>query len=296
MSRVQANGIEIEYEIGGSGDPLLLVMGLGGQLIDWPQSFIDLLEERFQVIRFDNRDVGLSTEFEWEPPTRAQTMRSLLTRRPPPADYSITDMATDTVGLLDALNINSAHVMGMSMGGMIAQAVAIDHPDRVRSLTSVMSNTGDHRSGRPSKRLLAKMARLGVPTVENAAELGTEMFSLFAGPTWNRDEHLAMAQAATERSFRPLGTARQMAAIAASPDRTSGLATVTAPTLVIHGIVDRLVKPSGGIATCGAVPGSRLLMYPDMGHDLPAPRRREMVAAIAMNAAAAPAHTSGAPS
>ena len=285
MAAVDANGITIEYETVGSGDPLLLIMGLGGQLSDWPPDFVaQLADEGFQVVIFDNRDAGLSTEFHWEPPTQWKSLAGALAKRPPQAGYHLTDMAADAAGLLDALGIDSAHVVGMSMGGMIGQQLTADHPARVRSLTSIMSNPGDGRSGRPTTKVIRKIARMDPPTRENAAQRSVENFLLFAGPHFDREEHLLRAKVSVERSFRPVGVARQTAAIMASPDRTAALGAVTAPTLVIHGLVDTLVKPSGGIATAKAVPGSRLVMYPDMGHDLPRPRWTEMISAIRRNA------------
>ncbi|MGI9644478.1 MAG: alpha/beta fold hydrolase [Ilumatobacteraceae bacterium] len=285
MAAVDANGITIEYETIGSGEPLLLVMGLGGQLTDWPDDFVaELADQGFQVVVFDNRDAGLSTEFDWEPPTQWKSLAGALAKRPPKAEYHLNDMAADAAGLLDALEIDSAHVVGMSMGGMIGQQLTIDHPSRVRSLTSIMSNTGDGKNGRPAAKLMAKIARMEPPTRQNAAQRSVENFLLFSGPHYDREEHLLRAKVSVERSFRPVGVARQTAAIMASPDRTVGLGAVTAPTLVVHGMVDTLVKPSGGIATARAVPGSRLVMYPDMGHDLPRPRWTEMIAAIHRNA------------
>ena len=141
MASIASNGITLEYETEGTGEPLLLVMGLGGQLTDWPPEFVsELAEQGFRVVSYDNRDVGLSTEFDWEPPTQWRSLAGSLAKRPPSAGYHIADMADDAAGLLDALGIESAHVVGMSMGGMIAQQLTIDHPDRVRSLTSIMSN------------------------------------------------------------------------------------------------------------------------------------------------------------
>ena len=285
MAQAQANGITIEYEQRGSGDPLLLIMGLGGQLVDWPDGFVDaLVAEGFQVTMFDNRDQGLSTEFDWTPPKQAKAVAGALARRPPKADYTIVDMAADAAGLLDALGIGSAHVVGMSMGGMIAQQLTIDHPSRVRSLTSIMSNPGDGKSGRIAGKVLAKMVRMPEPTPENAADRSVESFLLWSGPHFDPAVHRERTQRAVERSFRPVGTQRQTAAIMASPDRTAGLGQVTVPTLVVHGMLDRLVKPSGGIATAAAVPGSRLVMFPDMGHDLPAPRWAEIAEEIRRNA------------
>jgi pimeloyl-ACP methyl ester carboxylesterase len=289
MAQVQANGITIEYEQHGeSGQPLLLVMGLGGQLTDWPDGFIQgLVGSGFQVTVFDNRDIGLSTEFDWEPPKPARTVLKSLARRPVHAGYTVVDMAADAAGLLDALGIETAHVTGMSMGGMIAQQLTIDFPHKVRSLTSIMSNPGDRKSGRIAGKVITKMARMPEPTRDTAADRSVESFKLWSSPHFDPEVHRARSQASVDRSFRPVGTARQTTAIMASPDRTPGLGNVAVPTLVIHGLVDRLVKPSGGTATAAAVPDSTLLMFPDMGHDLPEPRWDEMIGAIRRNADAA---------
>jgi pimeloyl-ACP methyl ester carboxylesterase len=285
MAQIQANGITIEYEQHGSGDPLVLIMGLGGQLTDWPAEFIDeLVAVGFQVTTFDNRDIGLSTEFDFEPPKPVRSVLGTLVKRPPSTEYTLVDMAADTAGLIDGLGLGRVHAVGMSMGGMIAQQLTIDHADKVRSLTSIMSNPGDGKSGRIAGKVMVKMARAPRPTRETAADRSVENFLLWSGPHFDPNEHRARSAASVERSFRPLSTERQTAAIMASPDRTPGLANVTAPTLVVHGLVDRLVKPSGGIATAAAVPNSRLVMYPDMGHDLPRPRWAEMADAIRRNA------------
>jgi pimeloyl-ACP methyl ester carboxylesterase len=285
MATAQANGITIEYDVHGEGDPLLLVMGLGGQLTAWTADIVDEFVARgFQVIRYDNRDTGLSTEFDWEPPSQVKTITAMVARRPIHADYEIGDMAADGAGLLDALGIESAHVVGASMGGMIAQTMAIEHPDKVRTLTSIMSNTGDRKNGGISKKLMAKLVRRPEITRENAVDESVKLFRLISGPHFDAVEHRRLATADVERSFRPEGTARQTAAIAASPDRTEGLAGVTAPTLVIHGLADPLVLPSGAVATTRAVPGSRLVLYPDMGHDIPAPRHAEIADEIRRHA------------
>lgn len=285
MTAVQANGITIEYEELGEGDPLLLVMGLGGQLVDWPEGLLEQLAGHgFRIIRFDNRDSGLSTEFTGEPPTTAQIARSVVLRRLMDAEYRLRDMADDAAGLLDALGIDGAHVMGVSMGGMIAQELAIHHPHRVRSLTSIMSTTGDRSVGRASAAIIRNVVRRPTPTRETAVELSIDSFRDFCGPTFDADEFRALAERAVARSWRPAGTARQTAAIFASPDRTPALRQLDVPTLVVHGMVDPLVKPSGGIATARAVPGSRLLMFNDMGHDLPRTRWAELAEAIRRNA------------
>lgn len=288
MASVSANGITIEYEEQGRGEPLVLLMGLGGQLVDWPQDFVDHLSDRgFRVIRHDNRDAGLSTEFTGDSLTVAQMARAALLGRVRNAAYSLSDMAADTAGLLDALGIEAAHIVGESMGGMIAQTLAIEHPHKVRSLTSIMANTGSLRHGRPTVRVLAKIARLPEPTRENAVEVGVMMWRLIAGPHFDEQEAIASGEASIARSFRPESVGRQTGALLAGGDRAKALGRIAVPTLVIHGLLDPLVHPSGGIATARAVPGSRLLMFPDMGHDLPKPRRAEIADAIAANAARA---------
>ncbi|HEX4982510.1 MAG TPA: alpha/beta hydrolase, partial [Ilumatobacteraceae bacterium] len=214
MASIEANGITIEYDVRGEGEPLLLVMGLGAQLIDWPVDFVDLLvAEGFQVIRFDNRDAGLSTEFDWIPPSRARSAAALLARRRPKAGYLIADMADDAAALLAALGVGPAHVVGVSMGGMIAQTMAFEHPDSVQSLTSIMSNTGNNRHGLPHRRVLYKLSRLSPPTIEDAEESTLTMFRLVAGPAADEELFRQLARASLERSFRPMGVLRQTAAI-----------------------------------------------------------------------------------
>ena len=225
MPAIDANGITIEYESRGDGEPLLLVMGLGGQLIDWPDEFVDgLVAAGFRVITFDNRDIGLSTEFTWEAPSQVKAVLRSLARRKVKSEYRLTDMAADAVGLLDALEVESAHVVGISMGGMIAQTIAIEHPGRVRSLTSIMSHTGDRRHGKIALKLLPKLARLGAPTRETAIERSVATFRLVSGPHFDESEQRLLAKRGLERSFRPEGTARQTTAIMAGPDRTRGTA------------------------------------------------------------------------
>ncbi len=287
MPSVDVNGITIEYERSGSGEPLLLIMGLGGQLTAWPVELVDDLCRRgYEVIRFDNRDIGLSSQCEWEPPSPLRAFLGRLFRRPVATGYVVDDMADDAAGLLDALGISSAHVVGVSMGGMIAQALTIRHEHRVRTLTSIMSNPGDG-SGGAALPVLAKLARRPEATRANAVEQAVETFQLISGPHFDPAAYRPLAEAAVARSFAPGGVARQTAAIMASADRTPGLRRLGTPALVIHGLVDPLVKPSGGIATAEAIPGSRLLMFSDMGHDLPAPRLGEIADAIDQHAARA---------
>lgn len=273
------DGIELEYEVLGEGEPILLVMGLSGQLVDWPDEFVDLfVNTGHQVIRFDNRDTGLSTQTTGKTPSLWRSFWAAIRRKPAPWNgYTIEDMADDAAGLLDAIGIDSAHVVGASMGGMITQALAIRHPHRVRSICSIMSNTGDRKNGLISPSLARKFITGAKPeTVEEALEATVEFFELASGPHYDAGTFRMRAKASLNRSFTPAGVTRQMAAIGASPDRTQQLGQLACPTLVVHGLVDPLVKPSGGIATAKAIPGSRLLMFPDMGHDLPEPRWLEM--------------------
>ena len=204
-------------------------------------------------------------------------------------------MARDAIGVLAALNIDKAHVVGMSMGGMIAQQIAIDFPDRVRSLTSIMSTTGNPRVGRPKMKLVRKAMRRKEPTLDNAIELSIATFRDVCGPTFDADQFRALAEKSIARSFRPDGTSRQLAAIIASPDRTEALGRLQLPTLVIHGMLDPLVQPSGGLATARAIPGAKLVMYNDMAHDLPHTRWKEIADEIQSIAARAP-HPVGATS
>lgn len=285
MAQVHANGITIEYDDRGTGDPLLFIMGLGGQLTSWPDDLVDTWVDRgFRVIRMDNRDSGLSTEFDWQPASVAQQAAAIVARRKPKAAYHITDMADDAAGLLDTLGLPSAHVMGVSMGGMVAQSLAIRHPEKVRSLTSIMSQTGDGRNGLPKVKTMTRMSRRPVPTRDTAVELEVEVARMISGAVFDEERVRQLAKTNVERSFRPQGTARQLTAILAAEDRTEALGAVTAPTLVVHGLMDPLVRPSGGMATSRAVPGSRLLMYPDMGHNLPIARWPELADQVRVNA------------
>ena len=287
MPQAAVNGITIEFEEYGSGDPLLLVMGLSGQLTDWPPELIDqLVSAGFRVIAPDNRDIGLSTEMSGEGLARSSLVKAML-GRPVKAPYSLSDMASDAVGVLDHLGIDRAHVVGMSMGGMISQEIAIGWPDRVLSLTSIMSHTGDRRHGLAKPSLSWKLTRLGDPDPANPQSVidnSMQIWRWISGPTYDESVARERIEAGVQRSIRVQGTARQTAAIFASRDRTPLLAAVKCPTLVIHGMVDPLVTPSGGRTTAKAVPGSRLIEFPDMGHDLPLNRIPEMVEEIRRNA------------
>jgi pimeloyl-ACP methyl ester carboxylesterase len=276
--------VELCYETFGSpGDPaMLLIMGLGTQMIAWPDEFCERLAgDGFFVIRFDNRDVGRSTHLDHIP---VPSMTALLLRRP--AQYSLSDMASDAIGLLDHLGIDRAHIVGASMGGMIAQVIAIEHPGRTLSLASIMSNTGSRVTGQPALRVQPLILQ-GPPADPKAAEERIiRLFELVGSPGFPRDNDrlLTLLRRSQERGGAQGGVARQLAAIVSSPNRAATLAWVRAPTVVIHGTADRLVGPSGGRATARAIRDSRLVMVEGMGHDLPEGAWPQVIEAIESNA------------
>ncbi len=294
MTAASVNGVTLEYEVHGPehGEPLLLVMGLGAQLILWPQDFVDRITDAgFRVVRFDNRDVGRSSRVAAPAPTVRELAAALVAPKRAHAPYSLRDMADDAASLLDHLGMSRAHVVGASMGGMIAQELTIGHPDRVASLTSIMSNTGARRTGKMSPKLLPaflKSRGSDEPTIDDAVAVGR----LIAGPHFDEQAAREIYELGRSREADPVaareGVARQTIAIAVTRDRTADLGRVTAPTLVVHGLVDPLVRPSGGMATACAVPGARLIMYPDMGHDVPEVRIPEITDAIVANCRRAP--------
>lgn len=285
MPRAHINDIEIEYETHGGGEPLLLISGLGGQLTDWTPAFIELLNDQgFRVIRFDNRDSGLSTKLHASLVSKRSFITGFVSRQRARAPYLIDDMAADAAALLDHLGIASAHVVGASMGGMIAQSLAIEQPERVRSLTSVMSHTGSRRHGQPSTSMMLKLPFLGRMNQRNAVEKKLKILEAVSGPTFDRTEAEPRVAAAVARCFAPTADERQSLAILASPDRTTLLRRLQLPTLVIHGRADPLVTPSGGVATARAIRGARLLLFNEMGHDLPRHRWADIVQAITHNA------------
>jgi pimeloyl-ACP methyl ester carboxylesterase len=281
------SGVSLCYERFGdpSDPPLLLIMGLGQQLLAWPDPFCQALTARgFQVVRFDNRDVGRSTHASTRPPRTAQ----LLTRRFEPDQYDLSDMARDTAGLLDALGLSPAHVVGISLGGMIAQMLAAEHPQHVRSLVSVMSSTGARNAGWTAPSTLRLLVRAPARDREAAAQRAVMMWRHIGSHGFPLDEESVRDRAgrAFDRDPRAAaGAGRQMAAILKSGDRSEALRRITAPTLVIHGDRDRMVHPSGGRATAKAIPNARLTTIEGMGHDLPAGAYERLVELIAGHAA-----------
>jgi pimeloyl-ACP methyl ester carboxylesterase len=237
-------------------------------------------------VRFDNRDIGRSTKLSHLPPP---TLRQIVLRDRRAAGYSLADMADDAIGLLDHLGIERAHVAGASMGGMIAQRIAIRHPARVPSLVSIMSNTGARLSGRPALRVLPVFLKRAPRSRDGYIEHTVKLFEAIGSPGFERDEaHFrTMLGRAYDRGIDPAGSGRQLAAILADGDRAPQLRALDVPTLVIHGTADPLIHPSGGKATAKAIPGARLLLIEGMGHDLPRAAWPRIVDAIADNAARA---------
>jgi len=281
-----ANGIEIAYQEMGSpaGEPLLLAMGLGTQMIGWDEELCALLAERgFRVIRFDNRDIGHSTMIDWAGmPRQLDLVRGRRAR----AAYLLGDMAADGFGLMDHLGIGAAHVVGASMGGMIAQSMAIQRPTRVRSLVSMMSNTGNRWLGWPSIKAFKALFATYPKTREAYVKRAHATFGAIGSPGFPLDvERLErLAGEMWDRSHNPAGVMRQMHAITASGDRTSALRRLQVPTTVLHGRRDPLVRPVAGRATARAIPGARLRLFDDMGHDLPRPLWPEFVDEITATA------------
>lgn len=288
-----ADGIEIWYTTDGdpSGEPLLMVMGLGAQYLAWDEDLVAMFVERgFFAIRFDNRDIGLSSKTDVGDLDVMAAIVSRLSGGEVTAPYLLSDMADDALAVLDALGIDSAHVLGASMGGMIAQTLAIEHPDRVRSLTSIMSTTGAPDVGQPDPVVLGALLGPAPTNREEAMARGVAVSVAIGSPGLvDEGEAARKAGEAWDRSAHPDGLGVQLLAIGCSPDRTAGLAGVTVPTLVIHGEVDPLVTPSGGRATAAAVLGAELRMIPGMGHDVPPSHWPELVDAVRALAAQADA-------
>ena len=278
MARAEANGIELEYDVTGpeGGEPLLLIMGLGAQMTRWPSAFVDKLAAKgLKVIRFDNRDVGLSSKIDGTPDFPA-IFAALAEGRTPDVPYLLDDMARDAVGLLDALGIERAHIVGASLGGMVAQLVAADHPERTLSLTSVMSTTGNRALPPAKPEAMAVLNDRGPdPLLDFEGFLEHSVKGAFAigSPGYPPDPEETKLRVRNDfnRSYSPAGFQRQYAAAAASPDRRPKIATIKTPTVVIHGADDPLVPLTGGQDTADNIPGAELVVIPGMGHDFPAP-------------------------
>jgi pimeloyl-ACP methyl ester carboxylesterase len=289
-------GIRLCYERFGneSDPPMLLIMGLGTQMIGWPDEFcVQLAERGFHVVRFDNRDIGRSTRISGAPPTP----RQLVTRKIAPVLYTLSDMATDAASLLGELNLAPAHVVGASMGGMIAQMLAAEKPESVRSLVSIMSNTGSRWKGQPAFSIYRYLLRKAPDDREGYIEYTTKVFEAIGsrGLPFDSERVRDMVARSYDRGHDSAGPGRQLGAIIASGDRTAALKRIRAPTLVIHGSKDKMVARSGGVATAKAIPNARLMTVKGMGHDLPEAAWPQLVPAIAEHAHTADRSGSGAP-
>lgn len=277
MPQVQANGITIEYESFGPAnrETVLLIMGLGGQLTMWPTELCNELVQRgYRAIRFDNRDVGLSTKFdEAGMPDMAAIFGALMSGQKANAPYSLDDMAADAVGLLDALGIEKAHIAGASMGGMIAQLVTANHPERVLSLTSIMSTTGNPALPQAKPEAMEVLMSPAAPEGDWEAIIarGIKAWKTIGSPGFPTDEKILRewVMRDAKRSFYPVGVARQMAAIVANGDRREKLKNIAVPAVVLHGADDPLVPVEGGKDTAANIPGAELRIVPGMGHDFP---------------------------
>lgn len=286
MTTTTANGITIEYDTFGDtgGRPLLLIMGLGAQMTRWRTEFCELLANQgHYVIRFDNRDVGLSQKFDVDDmPDMGTLFARMEAGEVPDVPYTLSDMASDAAGLLDTLGIDTAHVCGASMGGMIVQQMAIDHGHRMRSMTSIMSSTGNPDLPQSTPEARAALTSPAGTTMEEVLARAVKNARVIGSPAYPAPENEIRERAKSDfdRSFYPSGVVRQMIAIAATGNRKPGLQSVSVPTLVIHGKADPLVPVEAGIDTHEAITGSKLRLFDGMGHDLPEPLWPDIVEAI----------------
>lgn len=287
-----ANGLQIEYETFGdrSNPTVLLIMGLGAQMVAWDDGICALLVARgFHVVRFDNRDVGRSTWVDAPDLDLGAAILGAIGGEPVAAPYLLSDMAADVVGLLDHLDLDQAHLVGASMGGMIAQTVAIEHPGRARSLTSIMSTTGEHTVGQPDPEVLPLL--LTAPPADREGAVAASMATARAiqhPDHFDEERARALAELQYDRGFNPVGVGRQLLAIVASGSRAEGLERLDLPALVVHGQADRLITFSGGQRTAELIAGADFLAIDDMAHDMPMahwPRITDAITAVANRAA-----------
>ena len=289
MNIVKTNGIDLAYDSFGdeADEAIFLIAGLGTQMIRWTAPFCEELAARgYRVVRFDNRDTGCSTHFRHcTPPDFGALAAALIAGRRPDVPYTLHDMASDAIGLLDVLAVDRAHVVGRSMGGMIAQIMASEHPERVLSLTSIMSSTGNPTLPQAAPDLMATMMRPALDPVSN--EAGFLAHSLaFArriagkGHSFDDEAHRLLVLEESRRAYDPGGSGRQIAAMAVTGDRRSRLAAITMPTLVIHGADDPLILPACGRDTAVSIPNAEFMLIDGMGHELPPALYRTVIGAI----------------
>jgi hypothetical protein len=292
----KSNGVELCYDIFGdaNAEPMVLIMGLGAQMIFWEDDFCRELASRgFRVIRFDNRDIGLSTKMSGgKPLTPMDFLKLRIFKIAPQSSYKLWDMANDVMGLLDVLGIKRAHIVGLSMGGAIAQEIAMNHPDRVLSLTSIMATSGNPKLPNPTKEAMAMLVAPAPKTKEEYIERFASNWKILRAGRFPEEEAKdpERAEKTFARGLNPAGVGRQLRAILASGDRTSRLRGVKARTLVIHGIVDPLVRVEHGKAVAATIPGAKLLLVENMGHALPKKFWPAVIGGIADNARGMTAH------
>ncbi|MHA2295673.1 MAG: alpha/beta fold hydrolase [Candidatus Hodarchaeales archaeon] len=286
---VKVNGIEICYDtFGDSTNPtMLLVMGLGSQMVLWEEAFCEELAKTYYVVRFDNRDVGLSTKLDDAGiPNPMELMMTLQQGESIKVPYLLKDMADDAIGLLDALKIKTAHVVGASMGGMIVQTMAINHPDRINTLTSIMSSTGNPELPQPEPEALEILTATPPDNRDEYIEESVKAWQFLNGPKYPLDEERIKERSGLvfDRCYYPAGSARQLAAILASGSRKEDLKKVKIPTLVIHGKDDPLVPVEGGKDTVESIPGAKLMIIEGMGHNIPPQVAPRIIEAITQHA------------
>lgn len=280
------NGIQVAYET--LGDPnnetIIFIAGLGSQLVHWTDELCQVFIDRgFHIVRFDNRDVGLTSKTEGIPPLVEEILRSEALSAP----YTLSDMATDTIRVLDAIGVEKAHIVGTSLGGMIAQTVAIEYPDRVQTLTSIMSApsrsqaVSEEAADEEQQEAREASVSVDVSNPETYVDLQLEGWRVTSGPHFDAAYQRRIIQRSFDRCYHPNGWAYQMLAATASGDRTPHLRHLDIPTLVIHGALDPLIRADAGKATADAIPGAKWLLIEDMGHNLPRPRWGEIADAIA---------------
>lgn len=273
MPEASNGNTNLFYDVMGSPDDptMLLIMGLNAQMTAFKDEFCDLfVAAGFQVVRFDNRDIGFSSKTEGDPPPLGELIQAQMMGTPlPDVPYLLSDMSNDAFAVLDAAGVEKAHVVGISMGGMIAQTMVIEEPERILSLTSIMSTTGAPDVGMATPELMENIPVSTPTSREEAISQSVETFRLISGPHFNPEEYTAQSVAAYDRNWNPNAQSFQIAAIFASGDRTESLHLVTVPSLVVHGQLDPLVQLNGGEATASAIEGSKLVIYEEMGHDLP---------------------------